>query len=400
MTQEHNIPHQSEHSEIVDTLTEENLRANKYISPIEDPLEYPGRRPPWNWVLYGDHVVPITHVEVKDGRLAGITLYTDHLSEDDKAVLGNFSKEFASGEYVPVVGFGSNACPGQLVSKDLGQDIIPVIQAEMTGVFAAWNSFSKRGYPFAELAAGKPDSKLTVYITFLKDKAGQGNSPLHRMDETEPNYDRIEVPGGVTIPGSGEIAADVYAGKSNLFYSPTDNSPIAMSEVPSSDESLKSMDIREFINLLIKKLRLEDVLQTDLSPELLTYLVKADPDVHQTVVEASQKFKRPNDLKTYLEEMQHLRELDDLVDGQNRHKDLGRKIVERLAGTYNQNHELIKIGQEIRRVRIVSGITIEKLAQVVGVRVKTLKSLELGQLPITEGTRALLRRLKDWMTSI
>jgi hypothetical protein len=157
-------------------------------SPLDDPLSYPGAIPPHSFLLVGP------------GQLRKLRLLS--APEGRRAV----------------VAVGSNAAPAQLVRKfaPVGLScVVPVIEARVTGLRILPSAhLNPAGYvPWTAAATNSSAEELvSVFVTFLDD------AQLARLDETEPNYERVPlVPGRypVRLAGSDEPLGecDIYLSK-------------------------------------------------------------------------------------------------------------------------------------------------------------------------------------------
>jgi len=120
------------------------------------PSTYPGRRPPFSFLLTGNGIL----------RLKVRTL---------DQVLTNRGLARASERYA-VLAYGSNACPEQLAEKGLSD--VPVIFGRMVGAEAVYaNRVTQKGYVPATLA--RKNGSRPSWVTLLT------REQLQIMDETE-----------------------------------------------------------------------------------------------------------------------------------------------------------------------------------------------------------------------
>ncbi len=216
-----------------------------FPAPREAPLSYPGKRPNHSFVTDGKLVLPVDFEgdSVHSARIYthdGVRLLDDYLKSNGVAPIG---------ERFPVMGYGSNACPGQLRSKFGDDKIIPVIQANITGWDAVYNFMSKFGYAFAELMPQSPTG-LDVTITLLDEKQ------IPVMNSTEPNY-HLSVFPKLTLQSGETIDALGYAGNSAIFVSSTHKSPVALKEIPAYNRQVPELFQRELLALAISELGLD-----------------------------------------------------------------------------------------------------------------------------------------------
>ncbi len=242
---------------------------NAKILPVSDfpaareALSYPGKRPDHSFVTDGKLVLPVDFEgnSIYSARIHtpdGVRHLDDYLKSNGLASIG---------ERFPVMGYGSNACPGQLRSKFGEGEVVPVIKANMKGWDAVYNFMSRFGYAFAELMPQAPTG-IDVTVTLLDEKQ------LPVMNRTEPNYalsvfPELKFESGETIDSLG------YAGISAIFVSSTHNSPIALKEIPACNGQVPELFQRELLALAIAELGLDEKYAIS-TPEELSNLVRND----------------------------------------------------------------------------------------------------------------------------
>lgn len=202
-------------------------RLESYPSPMKQPLTYPGMRPDFSFVTMpnGD-VLPISvhenHQSVTfclDTRSGQGTVLLDEMLE------GNGVLPMA--DRIPIVGFGSNASPGQLVhkfserfseqlSRDNDKFIIPTLFGQLKDVAVAYSSkFGLRSYVFAELMAAA-GLNTNVAINFCSPEQ------LEAIKISEGAYHLCDFGKEVAVPGlKRTLPAYGFAGKNNVVLYPS-----------------------------------------------------------------------------------------------------------------------------------------------------------------------------------
>lgn len=224
-----------------DTPTTEVLN---YPAPRLEPLCYPGVRPEYSFTTSESSVWPVNIVETEAGVQFGIATPEGVFDLNDALRYYGVS---TMEERFPIVGFGSNACPGQLCEKfsvqqnkwdDITDDgdhhIVPTLKGSMRDVAAAYSSkLGIHGYMFAELIEAK-GADTEVFVNFLS--AGQ----LARMVRSEGSYELCDI-GQVTIDGlTKPITAFGFAGKNPVLLDAA-GKPILLESVHSTGTDMTSM---------------------------------------------------------------------------------------------------------------------------------------------------------------
>lgn len=114
---------------------------------------YPGTVPPFSYVLHEGMVLPLVPTE-GDYLLDGQTTLTEWLAAKGQRC-------------VPLLAYGSNACPGRLIQKfpGAGGDGVVLLQGQLTGAVRVWSR--------------KPSSSGSVPLTLAH--APGHRSPAHLM---------------------------------------------------------------------------------------------------------------------------------------------------------------------------------------------------------------------------
>lgn len=183
------------------------------ISPLEDPLSYPGRSAATSSLLVGDHLLAVAetprrrldHQQVQvDGPTPGLGAGVSVMALDQ--VLGQL--EVAPlGDRTAVMAFGSNACPGQMRTKLLRAEVssvLPMIRATVEGWRPAVAAHvSRPGYlPITPVPDGDA-VKVAVVLVFC-DRA-----QLAAIDRSEGNYRRVRASTAART-GSGTDVSDCH----------------------------------------------------------------------------------------------------------------------------------------------------------------------------------------------
>lgn len=226
-----------------------------FPAPRIDPLCYPGRRPPHAFTTSEGYIWPLKSVEDLEGARFGLATYEGVFDLDD--ALRSYGV-LPMAERIPVVGFGSNACPGQLAEKfspaqdkkgditDAGDHhIVPTLRGKLRDVAAAYSSkLGIRGYVFAELIAAER-AETEVCVNFLSPRQ------LARMKRSEGAYEFCNL-GEVCIEGlTRSIPAYGFAGKNEVLLDRT-GQPILLADVPVKGTDLQSMSEVQVLDMLAR----------------------------------------------------------------------------------------------------------------------------------------------------
>lgn len=205
--------------------------------PTRHPLRYPGTPVPGSCLIAGAWLYPLEapahsagdrrdrgdgHGDASTGKAAigGWRLHHDGgpvpaPATTLDAALAALGATAMAGRR-PVVAVGSNAAPSQLLHKyraGLERVAIPVTRAAVHGLAVGYSAhISLPGYvPYVPVRNGTPHAVTTLHVLWLDDEQ------LRRMDETEPNYVRVEVAAEVATaaigPGRTLGSFHVYRGR-------------------------------------------------------------------------------------------------------------------------------------------------------------------------------------------
>lgn len=232
--------------------------AEKYPAPRDDALRYPGQRPNRSFVLADQLVWTISYNNESKGSTGLGQVFLD--SNDQYFAINKFlaSRQAASlEERFPVIGYGSNPVPGQLLSK-LGQEtIVPVVLGKIQNSDLVYNLISNMGYVFAEMIFNEGGSEGNVGVTFLDRRQ------LEIMIESEQNYYLAYSPADVILESGEKLlggennALYIFAGFRKIWIPAGYDGPIAIAELFSSGRRLKSLNQIETLELVIEQFNLK-----------------------------------------------------------------------------------------------------------------------------------------------
>ncbi len=170
------------------------------------PLTYPGKIPPWSYLLAG-------------GRVRRVTGEGDLDLGDRTAVLAS----------------GSNAAPARLAEKCGRGAVIPVLRVEMPGIVVYSAHITRYG---SIAATWMPDDHASSWVSvpFFDD------AQLARVDASEGNYRRSEIG---TPPALRDRPLSAYVSARGVLQ--LDHRPIRLSEVESTSR-LSAMSQRRVLD--------------------------------------------------------------------------------------------------------------------------------------------------------
>jgi len=190
-------------------------------SPLADPLCYPGEAIDANYLLLDPWVYDIAplsgavpgqwEIRVDGGPLAAAKPESAPVPHPERldhalALVG----APALRERRPVMAFGSNGAPTQLLDKFVGMNgrhrVVPVMRGVVQGLALSHSPHvSPPGYlPYVLVRSG-PQTELRVFVLWLD------SVQLRALNRTEPNY-RLEIIQGYPIVvETGELIAEYHA---------------------------------------------------------------------------------------------------------------------------------------------------------------------------------------------
>lgn len=238
--------------------------ASEIEAPRANPLSYPGSRPSTSYVLAEGYYWPVYKQNPK-GEIE--SLHDTHVFSvkgEQGVNLDKFLKmKGATGldDRYPIIAYGSNLLPSQLLSKLGKTAVVPVILATMRDVDVYYNLISNFGYAYAELAdsGNNTSTKCRLGVTFLD------RNQLRLMVETEQNYKlsmspkSVEFDLGSTIGGGPDGSVFVFAGMRNIWVPQSYSGPVPIAEIPTVGRTRIALTQIQFLELAIKEFKLEKI---------------------------------------------------------------------------------------------------------------------------------------------
>jgi hypothetical protein len=159
----------------------EGVQVSTFGRPaLDEPTLYPGPTPEHSYLLLGDEMLRLVPAGGGVGDwLVGETRLDDLLLRRVAAPRNGRT---------PVLAYGSNASPPQLVRKFAGLEAsaVPVVKACVFGLRLTFSAHINRlGYIPAAVRSAGPETTLATWVAFLDDVH------LQILDATEPSYDRV-----------------------------------------------------------------------------------------------------------------------------------------------------------------------------------------------------------------
>jgi hypothetical protein len=172
------------------------LTPEEPLDPITAPLTYPGPTPASPAVL----VTKFDVLDVHPSHPMPLGEWRVRLSEDEDKSLDQVLLEHEAmpiAGRIPVLAVGSNAAPAQvrrkLATKGLAA-MVPITAVKVSGLSVGVSAHvSRAGYLPATPVPDLSSKNLPLWVTWL------AQDQLPAIDRTEPNYDRIRVPGFCSI---------------------------------------------------------------------------------------------------------------------------------------------------------------------------------------------------------
>ena len=210
-------------------------------------FRYPGQRPSTSFVVAGESVEPCAVVSGDSARLYVNTAQV--LGGAGVFDLGDclrIAEAVGINERVPVIAFGSNANPGQLVQKFAslqGADryVVPTITARVRGVASVYAArIGVNGYVFADLYPTDESVESRVHINLLS------RPQLARMTKTEGAYSLckmtnvvLETQDGSTLTTGAYLYVGREDGRAANILADQYGRPIRLAEIEASGEVLQ-----------------------------------------------------------------------------------------------------------------------------------------------------------------
>ena len=159
----------------------------------------------------------------------------------------------------PVIGYGSNPVPGQLVSKFGGDCLVPVVRGQAQKCDVVYNLISNMGYAFAELHVDASGAACAdVSITFLDDRQ------LQMMIETEQNYVLAYSPRDVLLENGQFLSGGldgylyVFAGFRKIWVPRHLPLPVGVADLPSSSRVNPELTQEATLELVVSEFGLQE----------------------------------------------------------------------------------------------------------------------------------------------
>lgn len=241
-------------SELADFLPAMDARhAREFTAPRATPLLYPGVKPGCSFLVVHDKVLPI---RVAKGKWY-VKIHHRLYELNDYLVAHNAEPMETR---VPVIGYGSNGCPGQLSYKfthaqdthgDLKHDadraVIPTIRGVIKDVVPVHSSMlASFGYMMAELYP-EAGALSEVYINFLS------RDQLRCMVRSEGKEYALCQLGYVTLEGLDlTIPAYGFAGKMHALFTPG-RQPLKLEEAATLGSRLHKRTQKEVLKMLANR---------------------------------------------------------------------------------------------------------------------------------------------------
>ena len=247
------------HFEVSAASTREQEPLDNYPAPRLKPETYPGDYPSeWDgYIVTSNEVIRLRYSD--DESLPSITpTFRPVIKADDKeAPLDDYLASYGLSpleERFPIVTYGSNRNPGQLISKFTSKDLkdkpklqfVPVFRATLHGVDVVYNAApGNLGYFFAELYEG-PETQDTeveaaiLLLTWDQLKALHATEKAYEFGDLTTLKPRL----GATTdnPNQGiEVPGYVYSGPTSIYgISGNDGrpAPVAVAEVQATGRGL------------------------------------------------------------------------------------------------------------------------------------------------------------------
>ena len=245
------------------------LKVSNYTAPREDPLLHPGKRPDSSYVMDGNNNVFLIRDMDRGLTHAFIETPEGHVSVNDFLKRNNAA---ALEKRIPVVGFGTNPCPGQLEYKfkPINNLIVPVIKGSIRGFDTVYKFISVPGYAYAQLIPAE-DVSVEAWITLLDQEQYERLNWSERVLINKPDY-RVGIFPHFETEYSGKLKALAYVGNTKFLLSPEckgqTETPISIAEIPAKGRKNPALTQEEMLNHGLEIFYLEDFLRG--------YLIKND----------------------------------------------------------------------------------------------------------------------------
>ncbi len=225
------------------------LKVSDYVAPRKDPLVHPGKRPPTSYVMNGDGKIFLMKDLDKGAKRATIETI------DGQVKINDFLKHHQVAsleERIPVIAYGTNACPGQLEYKfrPISNLIVPVLKGQIEGWDTYYKFIFSAGYAYAQLI---PAQHVTVeaWVTLLDQIQYERMNLTEGVLENDPDY-RVGILRSFQIDRSDKVEALVYVGNTRILISPEckgqKDTPISIEEIPAEGRETPALFQEEILN--------------------------------------------------------------------------------------------------------------------------------------------------------
>jgi hypothetical protein len=238
------------------TYSSHTRSAQEFPAPREDPLIYPGSRPESSYVLADGIVWPITKCSTGNIQGSILNAKVQRFNDTDSQSINDFLQSKSAApleERFPVLGYGSNPVPGQLISKFGQKAVVPVAYGSLPKADVVYNLISNKGYAFAEILFDDENTEIRIAVSFLDEKQ------LKIMIDTEQNYHLSFSPVSVTlelgdvIPGGLNGLCYIFAGFRKIWVPKTYIGPVPIAELPSKGRTRPPLTQEQILNLVVKE---------------------------------------------------------------------------------------------------------------------------------------------------
>lgn len=238
------------------------LKVSNYVAPRKDPLIHPGKRPPTSYIMDGNNNIFLMRDIDKGARQAYIETLEGQVSVND------FLKRHqvdSLEERIPVMGYGTNPCPGQLEYKfrPISNLVVPVIKGSIKGWDTVYKFISNAGYAYAQLIPSK-DVTVEAWITLLDQVQYERMNWTEGVLNKDPDY-HVGVLPNFQIEHSGQFETMVYIGDTKIFLSPEcsdqRNTPISIAEIAAEGRRTPALFQEEVLNHGLDIFHLHNFLQ-------------------------------------------------------------------------------------------------------------------------------------------
>ena len=235
---------------------------SEYPAPRQNPLVHPGKRPPASYIFDGkENIFLLENLE------NGIS-QTYFESSEGKINVDHFLREqgvAALGQRIPVVGYGTNPCPGQLAYKfrSIGSRIVPVIKGTLQGWDTVYKFVCNPGYAYAQLIPAK-DVQVEAWVTLL-DQVQFEHMNITEGIFSDPKHYEVGILSNFTSDHGGLFPTIFYVGNTKIFLSPQcdgrKHTPISIAEIPAQGRMTPSLTQEEILNHCLQVFELENYLK-------------------------------------------------------------------------------------------------------------------------------------------